>query len=228
MAQVSVRHSIVTDRDVEKLETHWSLLDRSSFVLKNVAGFHETRMTLPIPTDTNELFDHIRSLRLVSRNEKPIGDLFFSDAFPGLTIELETELDTRLAQNLKIYSYLEILTGLKFTDKSVTSNAFVSFVDRLLFYHRNFSERALIDTITRLIPAASIYLEDADFLEVKIEPELARWSLRAISALSNSLTIKSTDSSFRTEVGLLQRQNRTIEDSEFKGLSGFFPADDLG
>lgn len=228
MAGVSVRHTIVTDQDVEKLSSHWKFLRNSSFVLTDVKGFHEARFKQAIPDGTAEFLQHIMSLRLVYRTQETLGSLLYSDAFLGLTVELVPNNIIHPSLLTSISSYLKVFTGSVDTATLSQAHPFITLTDRLMFYNASCSEHTLQNAITRLVPEATKFIESATFLELTLEKESELLTLRTIQAVPRSLIIDIITGGGSTEVGLLQRQRRELADSEYKGLSAFLPARDLG
>lgn len=228
MRDVSLRHSIATDEDIENISDKWTFQEKT-VVLKNIKGYHEARLVHVLPAKLQDLLHNFSALRISFRDERRLGDLFFVDSFPGVTLELEKkDASNALDSDFEVYKYLELLTGINL-GISEGSNAFIDIGNRKVFYSGNASSDSFFSHIKSSFVDISDYIEDSRYLEFALDSDAALLTLRTVSAVSNSLVLRTSSSAdINTEVGLLQRQKRYLEDSEFKGLSTYLPSKDFG
>lgn len=227
MLPIGIRHSVVTNQDVEKLHNHWKFEDER-FLLRNVSGFHEASFTHSMPEEIIGLVRGDPIVRVVYKNERDLGDLFFSDAFDGLTIEIEQRESRSHTQDLALCSLIEVLIGRNITTYLTSPDVFIDSANRKVYYSLQYSDVDLKHAVAQIFPDSSPYLDGADLVELHLDGDLGRWNLRIISTMPGTLEVKFPKSTIvPTEIGILQRQERRLDDSEFKGLSTFLPGNDF-
>lgn len=220
---MSIRHTLVTDLDIEVLSDRWTLTD-SQYQLRNTSALHERKWTgkaheALVALDLNSLAN-VQSLRITSATTSNLGDLFAGDLFTGTIIQVQL-LQHSSGHWHELQSYLNDLLGLELEPHEVN---FIKVRTRWLLYLQNPAPK-LTAVVAQLL-AEDLSSLDLCFSEVDLSLSEDRIDVRAISGITNATIIARPGTS--TEVGLVQRQKRHLSDSEIKGLSAFLPASDLG
>lgn len=227
MRDPGIRYSIVTNEDIENLANKWTC-GESSFAVRGVSGHLEIRViTTEIPEGAGAIFRDVQRLRVTSRTDDDIGDLLFSDTFPGSTIELDTTSSSDLSTEFELLSYLELFTGMTLKE----SNGITKFIEahghKLLRSAETRFDQLHKYIMSQLTDVVSVNDLNVELAELLYDAETEQVVVRIVAAMPEQLRIDVTETYLPSEVGLLQRQKRQLQDSEFKGLSAFLPSHDL-
>lgn len=226
MRSPGVRYTVATNEDVESLENKW-LLEYGALVLEGVVGHYETSIVANLPPDLQDVFRHSRSLRIVYRNEYDLGDLFFTDTRPGTTIEILADTQhVSGAADIECLKFAEVLTG-KTLEDIAGQSALIDVRGTKLYHDTEAPSAAFLDYLVERWPDIRTHMYGASMIEFSVDTGASSLQIRFVSRIPKTLKLPESAELTKTEVGIVQRQKRHLQDSEFKGLSAFLPAKDL-
>ena len=214
MPMQNIRHTYIADEDLESL--NWNVLGQR-FELHNASGLHEVLYKTSCPEKLSSY--GIYRIKLTSRAPTPLGDLLVSDALHGTSIVISTESERSIdATALKTY------LGSQGLDLDLSRAINVNTDQILYLEHPMSSVAAFLDT---QFPANAWKHSNIAFSEI-IWTSDDTLQARTVGPICEAEEIEAADGITEVEIGMVQRQCRHLQDSEFKGLSAFLPADDFG
>lgn len=221
-----IRHTFVTDEDIENLKDKWTI-NKEGFSINNVSGYHETSFVSELPKQFKLLGRDLELLRITYRSGEDMGDLLLSDTFPGTTVEYLAKA-THSGSEYELQEFLALFSGLGLvSSKPETKTAFIDVAGKQVYHASGHISRDFAKQIASCIPGIHMdVIQAAPLSEITYNAHTDSFRVRIVDHLNKTTKIES--SSVETEIGLVQRQKRALEDSEYKGLSTYLPADDLG
>lgn len=227
-----LRYSVITTEDVENLEAKWDI-DGDSLTLKNVSGHLETRLIEPLPPALHEVLKDISHLRISFRHDMTMGDLLQPDTFSGMTIEyypavpVTTDTSSSLSHpHIESLKLAELLIGQNLEYHGSRSR-FIDMDGLYLYHSTEASSEVFFKYLQAEFPDLTDRISSSLMVELDLDANTATRMFRSVSTMPNQVSF-TTGSLLSTEVGIVQRQKRSLSDSEFKGLSTYLPASDLG
>lgn len=226
MESSRIRHTYTTERDVEKISSDWKV-DKHIFALRDTPGIQEIRLIADVSEEQALQLSSIDSLHIISKTSEDTGDLITNDNFPGTTIKISSKNQLSSAALLQIDSLLERITGRRLVNNTGKS-AFIDVETQRLYHDGESSIKEMTHFTDGLFPELLAMAGTVNLIEITYDLSQARFIVRVVSRTPNTVILDTSHATSEVEIGLVQRQQQHLKDSEVKGLSAFLPANDLG